>query len=82
MKAIIWTTDAVRALRRHGNMRERIQRALLDYATDQTAHVNNVTVLVGRTGKRLRVGGFRVIFDEDVNTIIVRDIGPRGNIYE
>jgi hypothetical protein len=46
MKAIIWTTDAVRALRRHGNMRERIQRALLDYATDQTAHVNNVTVLV------------------------------------
>jgi mRNA interferase RelE/StbE len=76
MKGIVWTTDAVRALKMHGNMRERIERALVEYATDQTAHANNVTALVGRTGKRLRVGGFRVIFDEDADTIVVRDIGP------
>jgi len=35
---------------------------------------------VGRLGKRLRVGDFRVIFEEDSTTIRVLTLGPRGGV--
>jgi mRNA interferase RelE/StbE len=37
---------------------------------------------VGVDAKRLRVGGFRVIFSETTDTITILDIGARGGIYE
>jgi mRNA interferase RelE/StbE len=49
---------------------------------DQAAHANNVTRLVGSSGKLLRVGDFRVIFEESETEIIVTKVGPRGDIYE
>ena len=41
-----------------------------------------VKVLKGISGKRLRVGGFRVIFEESESEIIVTEIGPRGSVYD
>jgi mRNA interferase RelE/StbE len=41
-----------------------------------------VKQLVGVDAKRLRVGDFRVIFTETIDTLIILDIGPRGGIYE
>ncbi len=38
--------------------------------------------LIGVDAKRLRVGDFRVIFTETIDTITILDIGPRGGIYE
>lgn len=44
----------------------------------------NVKKLVGRTGYRLRVGDWRVIYTVDSGRLIVLvlDIGPRGGIYK
>jgi len=41
-----------------------------------------VKSLAGVAAKRLRVGDFRVIFIETIDTITILDIGPRGRIYE
>ena len=43
---------------------------------------NNVRKLQGRNGYRLRVGDYRVIFDEDHVVVTILDIGPRGSVYE
>ncbi len=32
--------------------------------------------------KRLRVGDFRILFEETDTEIVVADIGPRGSIYK
>lgn len=52
------------------------------YATDPASLENNVTKLVGRDGFRLRVGDWRVIFDDDGAVIAVVKIGPRGDVYD
>jgi mRNA interferase RelE/StbE len=36
----------------------------------------------GQPFKRLRVGNFRILFEETEIEIIVSDIGPRGSIYQ
>jgi mRNA interferase RelE/StbE len=41
-----------------------------------------VTELRGSPLKRLRVGDFRILFEETATEIIVSRIGPRGSIYE
>lgn len=82
MKVVRYTADAARDLRRHGNMAARIRRALTDYAEDGQARANNVTRLVGSTALRLRVGDFRVIFEESATELLVTKIGPRSDIYE
>ena len=38
----------------------------------------DVKALQGRGGYRLRIGGYRVIFDEDANTILAIAIGRRA----
>lgn len=82
MKQVRYTADAAKALKRHGNMAARIRRAITDYAADDpAAHANNVRQLVGSPAKRLRVGDFRVIFEETDAEIIVTKIGPRGSVY-
>ena len=58
-------------------------RAKIDqYATDPASLVNNVTRLKGRTGSRLRVGDWRVIFDEHGAVLEILDVGPRGGVYD
>lgn len=82
MKAVIWTADAAKDLKRHGNMTARIRKAVTDYAADPAAHANNVTQMVGSAASRMRVGQFRVVFVETDATITVMRVGPRGSVYE
>ena len=82
MKTVAYSRDAAKDLHRHGNMAARVRAAIRAYAGDQRSHANNVTQLVGSPAKRLRVGDFRVIFDETETTITVTKIGPRGGVYD
>lgn len=63
-------------------MASRIRKAVSDYAANPAAHGNNIRALVGSEFARLRVGDFRVIFEETATTITVIKIGPRGSVYE
>jgi mRNA interferase RelE/StbE len=82
MKTISYSRQAAKDLRKYGNMAERVVTALEEYAMESGAHANNVTRLVGSTNSRLRVGDFRVIFEETETEITVTGIGPRGGIYD
>jgi mRNA interferase RelE/StbE len=81
MKAVRYSRDAAKALRKHSNMSARLKKAIEDYASDPTARANTVTQLVGTDAKRLRVGDYRIIFAESEDTIIVTKIAPRGAVY-
>jgi mRNA interferase RelE/StbE len=82
VKQVIYAADALNALKIYGNMRDRMTKAISEYAANQTAHANQVTPLVGQSAKRMRVGEFRVIFEETAAAITVTKIGPRGNVYK
>jgi mRNA interferase RelE/StbE len=82
MKAVRYTTEALRNLKRHGDMAERIRRAVEEYAADPAAHANNVTKLVGSSSSRMRVGDYRVIFVETEAELSVVRVGPRGGVYD
>ncbi|MDB5394757.1 MAG: plasmid stabilization system [Rhodospirillales bacterium] len=76
MKTIILTLSAAKdldALPRDG--REQVEAGLHRYAmTGQ----GDVKALQGRHGYRLRIGSYRVIFDEDATTILAIYIGRRA----
>lgn len=82
MKTVAYHPDALRSLKRHGNVASRLRKAIDEYAADTGAHANNVTRLVGTSACRLRVGDFRVIFEETETDILVTAIAPRGNVYD
>lgn len=46
------------------------------------SQANNLKKLQGRHAYRLRVGDWRVIFDENEVVIDVIKIGARGSVYE
>lgn len=52
------------------------------YAADPVSQANNVQALKGSTALRLRVGDFRVVFEETDAQIVVTLIGPRGSVYD
>ncbi|MGN7292058.1 type II toxin-antitoxin system RelE family toxin [Rhizobium sp. SAFR-030] len=56
------------------NARHQVSDALINYAIKGEG---DVKMLKGRAGYRLRVGRYRVIFDEDANTILAIYIGKR-----
>ena len=60
---------------------QRVRSKIELYAADPAAMANNVTKLQGRDGFRLRVGDWRVIFDEVGTVLAVLEIGSRGGIY-
>lgn len=76
MKTIILTPRAAKdldALPR--DAREQVEAGLHRYAmTGQ----GDVKALQGRDGFRLRIGSYRVIFDEDATTILALYIGRRA----
>ena len=57
-------------------VRQRIIEAILKLPE------GDVKRLSGRNGYRLRVGGYRVIFDMHGNVIYIEKIGNRGDIYK
>jgi mRNA interferase RelE/StbE len=80
-KTVRYTGDAAKDLRRHGNMADRIRKAIKDYADDPKAHANNLDHMTGMPFKRLRVGDYRIIFEETATEIRVTKVGPRGGVY-
>lgn len=61
-------------------LREKIERV----AVDPFASIPNAKKLQGRSGYRLRVGDWRVIYEinNDQVVIIVIKIAPRGEVYQ
>ena len=82
MKRVILLKTAAAALRKHRNVAPKLRDKLAAYAADPAALANCVTELRGSPLKRLRVGDFRILFEETATEIIVSRIGPRGSIYE
>ena len=76
MKTIILTLSAAKDL--DGlpkDAREQVEAGLHRYAMTGQGDVKR---LQGRDGFRLRIGSYRVIFDEDTMTILAIYVGRRG----
>jgi mRNA interferase RelE/StbE len=65
------------------NWQKRIVAKIREVAANPHAPNNNLTKLQGRDGYRLRVGGWRVIYElqDDRLVMLVLEVGPRGGIY-
>jgi mRNA interferase RelE/StbE len=75
MKVVVYSADARNDLARHGNVAAKIKR----YADTGAGDVKS---LAGATHLlRLRVGDFRVLFEEGEKTILVIRVRPRGEAY-
>jgi mRNA interferase RelE/StbE len=81
MKQPVYTAAALKALKRHGNMRDRAMKAISEYTADPLSHATQVKTLNGIAGKRLRIGDYRMIFEETETQIIVTKFAPRGDVY-
>ena len=82
VRKVAYSSEALKSLRRiPRNDAQRIRDKIEQYAVDPPSQANNVKKLRGRDGLRLRVGDWRVIFDEDEDGIRVLVIGPRGSVY-
>ena len=83
MKYVAYSKSASRVLlRMPRNDAARIRSKVDQYAVDPAALANQIKKLQGRSGYRLRVGDWRVIFDEDDTVVSIEEIGSRGGIYE
>lgn len=79
---IAYSKAALRTLRRMpANEARRVRSKIEAYAMAPSSQANNVTKLQGRDGYRLRVGDWRVIFDQNGTIMAILAIGPRGQIY-
>ena len=82
MKTVTFSKQSARFLRRTPvNVATLILSKINQYAEDPRSLGNNVTRLQGREGFRLRVGDWRVIFDDDGMVLAILEIGPRGGVY-
>lgn len=82
-KKIAYSKQAIKMLAKlPANESTRIRAKLRQYADDPASQANNVRKLQGRNAYRLRVGDWRVIFDENDVIIDVIKIGARGDIYK
>ena len=76
VKTIIFTKAAARDFDSLPALaRDAVTQALTTYAIDGRGDVKKLT---GRDGYRLRVGDYRVIFNEDLTTILAIYIGRRA----
>jgi mRNA interferase RelE/StbE len=79
MKAIVWTESARRAFRSlPADVRRRIEAKLVRYAR---TGAGDVRALLPGPARRLRVGDYRIIFDESDHSIEVLAVGHRRDIY-
>lgn len=83
VKEVRYHPRAVKSLARHRADAAKITSKIREYATDLAAHANNVKRLKGKPVLyRLRVGDYRVIFTQTVDTLTVTKIEPRGSAYD
>lgn len=83
MYAVRYTADALKTLRRIPRNTADLIRQKVQEVAEGPAAARNVKALKGRSGYRLRVGDWRVVYDLDNGALvlIVIEIGPRGGIY-
>ena len=82
MKKIAYSNQARKTpLRMPADQAQRIRAKIEQYAGDPVSLANNVRTLRGRDGLRLRIGDWRVIFNESGDAIDILVIGPRGSVY-
>jgi mRNA interferase RelE/StbE len=75
VKTIILSVSAVRDLDNlPADAREQVSEGMITYAITGRGDVKRLS---GRDGYRLRIGRYRVIFDEDRTTILAIYIGKR-----
>jgi mRNA interferase RelE/StbE len=80
MKPIVFTPASTRQwVKLAPDVRSRINRRLTDFAKSGKGDVKR---LRGREGCRLRIGDWRVIFQEDDGSIVVLAVGHRREIYD
>jgi mRNA interferase RelE/StbE len=83
MKEIAYSKEAQTALARMPvNEAKRIRGKIEQYAADPASQRNNVKRLKGSRYFRLRVGDWRVIFDNQGRVLVILKIGPRGSVYD
>jgi len=83
-RQVRYIRDASRVLGRlDRRTARRIHEKIDQLAIDPAALANNVSVLKGGSGfMRLRVGGWRVIYRNDRDVLLVLKIAPRGSAYD
>lgn len=65
------------------NAARRVRFKMQRYAATPESLARNVKALKGKPGyRRLRVGGWRILFKEDAQTIAVIRVAPRGRAYD
>jgi len=75
MKTIVFTAAAAKQFDElPTGIRSQLTDALNRYAIDG---LGDVRKLAGRAGHRLRVGRYRILFDEDQQTILAVYVGKR-----
>ncbi|RAI39486.1 type II toxin-antitoxin system RelE family toxin [Rhodoplanes roseus] len=80
MRSIVFTPAATRQWTKLSPaVRARIRARLEAFAA--TGH-GDVKSLKGRAGARLRVGDWRVVFDQDGDTLVVAAVGHRRDVYD
>nr|WP_281407738.1 type II toxin-antitoxin system RelE/ParE family toxin [Mesorhizobium sp. B2-3-15] len=78
-----YTRAALKSLARMPANTARLITAKIDqYAAEPASLAKNLKQLKGRPGFRLRVGDYRIIFDQEGTVMDILEIGPRGSIYE
>ncbi len=85
MYSLSYSGQAIKGLRQMpAPFAARIRAALDELAADPSRRGIDVAPLRNRAGYRLRVGGYRAIFerDDDACTIEVLRVGPRGAVYK
>lgn len=84
MYKIIFTKEAQKALLRlPGNMAVLVRQKLEQLAADPYAPIANAKKLQNRSGYRLRIGDWRVIYEiqNDKLVVLVLKIAQRGEVY-
>lgn len=84
MRQIIYARDALKTLRSIDKATaKRIQAKVAQYADNPVSLANQVKRLKGEDRLwRLRVGDWRVIFNEDRVVVHIVRIAPRGSAYD
>lgn len=82
MKQISYSREATRSLRKiPQNWKMRIIEKIEQYAENPESLANNVIRMKGEFYYRLRVGDYRIIFDESDTVIGIIKIDSRGAVY-
>ena len=83
MKAVTYAKKALKDLDAMPvNDSRRVRAKINQYAADPQSQANNIVKMQNETGYRLRVGDWRVRFDENDTVIEILRVLPRGQVYK